>query len=90
MVFMSDHGAWVLGHATEIFMDGTFDSRPSMFGQLYFIRAKMADKRCLPVACAFLPNKETATYRQDIYNTILPLYLHSISHNLVTVYIYYI
>jgi hypothetical protein len=90
MVYMSDHGAWVLGHATEIFMDSTFESRPSMFGQLYFIRAKMADKRCVPVAFALLPNKETATYRHDIYNTILPLYLHSISHNLVTVYIYYI
>jgi hypothetical protein len=37
MVFMSDQGAWVMGHATEIFMDSTFDSRPSLFAQLYFI-----------------------------------------------------
>jgi hypothetical protein len=71
MIFMSDQGAWVMGHATEIFMDGTFDSRPSMFAQLYFIRAKMADKRCVAVAFALLPNKETTTYRHDIYTTFI-------------------
>lgn len=64
MVFMSDHGAWVMGHATDIFMDGTFDTRPKHFAQIYFIRAKMEDKCCVPVAYVLLPNKETATYRK--------------------------
>jgi hypothetical protein len=64
IIYMSDHGAWVMGHSTELFMDGTFDSRPSHFAQLYFIRAKMADKRSVPVAFALLPNKEAANYRK--------------------------
>jgi len=79
MIFMSDHGAWVMGHASALFMDGTFDSRPPNFSQIYFIRAKMADKRCVPVAFVLLPNKDTATYRYiQIYFAIKFTYYDNI------------
>ena len=64
MVFMSSHGAWVMARAEELFMDGTFDTRPKFFAQIYFIRAKMAGKCCVPVAYILLPNKDSATYRK--------------------------
>jgi hypothetical protein len=64
MLYLSDHGAWVLSHATDIFADGTFDTRPPNFGQVYFINAQMKDKRPIPVGFALLPNKDTRTYRK--------------------------
>jgi hypothetical protein len=37
MVFMSNQGAWTLGRSTAIYCDGTFDTCPEPFVQLYFI-----------------------------------------------------
>ncbi len=37
LLFMSDHGAWVLGRSTHIYCDGTFETYPEPFSQLYFI-----------------------------------------------------
>jgi hypothetical protein len=35
MICVADHGAWVMGRGGDIFMDGTFDTRPPNFGQIY-------------------------------------------------------
>lgn len=37
MMFISALGLWILGHSDYIYIDGTFDSAPDLFGQIYFI-----------------------------------------------------
>jgi hypothetical protein len=64
LIFMSDHGRWVLSRSEMLYIDGTFSSAPEPFTQLYFVLGKMPDKRAVPVCFALLPNKETATYRK--------------------------
>ena len=34
MLFMSTLGMWILVHSDYIYWDGTFDSAPSLFGQI--------------------------------------------------------
>jgi hypothetical protein len=63
LIFMSDHGAWVLGRSCHIYCDGTFDTCPEPFSQLYFIMGQMDDtKRAVPCVYALLPDKEGTTY----------------------------
>ncbi len=46
-----------------IFVDGTFDTAPEPFSQIYFVMGQMGlEKRAIPCAYALLPNRETATY----------------------------
>jgi hypothetical protein len=63
MLFMSDHGGWVLSRSTDIFADGTFDTSPDPFAQIYFILGQMGPhKRAIPCVFALLPDKEATTY----------------------------
>jgi hypothetical protein len=63
MIFMSDHSSWVLGRSMHIFADGTFDTSPDPFTQIYFIMGQMGpEKRAIPCVFALLPDKETNTY----------------------------
>jgi hypothetical protein len=63
LIFMSDHGAWVLGHSSHIYCDGTFDTCPVSFSQLYFIMGQTDDtKRAVPCVFALLPDKDGTTY----------------------------
>jgi hypothetical protein len=65
MIFMSDHGGWVLGRSLDIFADGTFDTSPDPFTQIYFVMGKMGpEKRAIPCVYALLPDKETNTYNK--------------------------
>ena len=61
IIFATKTGITLLGEAEELFMDGTFDMRPSQFAQLYVIRAPLGE-RTVPVAYAFLPAKDEKTY----------------------------
>jgi hypothetical protein len=64
LVFMSEHGAWALGKSTAIYCDGTFETCPAPFGQLYFILGQMGpSKRAIPCVFALLPDKEGKTYQ---------------------------
>ncbi len=63
LIFMSDHGAWVLGRSSHNYSDGTFDTCPVPFSQLYFIMGRMDDtKRAVPSVYALLPDKDGTTY----------------------------
>jgi hypothetical protein len=37
MIFLLDQGAFILGRYTDLFWDGTFDTCPDPFIQVYFI-----------------------------------------------------
>jgi hypothetical protein len=70
LVFISEHSAWALGKSTDIYCDGTFDTCPAPFGQLYFILGQMGpSKRAVPCIFALLPDKEGKTY-QHLWNVI--------------------
>lgn len=64
MLFMSDHGRWVLARSQLVFGDGTFGTCPAPFCQIYFLLGQMPGKRAVPCGFALLPNKTTATYRK--------------------------
>ena len=64
IIFMSDHGKWVLSHAEELYVDGTFGTKCENFAQIYFVMGKMAGKTAVPVVYALLPNKLTNTYKK--------------------------
>lgn len=63
MLYLSDHGKLVIERANEVYCDGTFDSAPHGFMQIYFILAKQPNQTAVPVAFALLPNKDTITYK---------------------------
>jgi hypothetical protein len=63
MLFMSDHGGWVLGQSKDIFVDGTFDTAPEPFTQIYFIMGQMGqEKQAIPCEYTLLPDRETSSY----------------------------
>ena len=47
----------------EMWMDGTFQTAPSLFMQIYTIHAKV-DGQFFPLAIALLPDKQEVTYRR--------------------------
>jgi hypothetical protein len=55
----SDHGIWVLGCSSDIYSDGTFDTWPEPFSQLYFIMG-LVDPNKRAVLCVYplLTDKE--------------------------------
>jgi hypothetical protein len=55
---------WILARSEMIFCDGTFDSAPPPFAQIYFVLGKMANNRAVPCVFALLPNKASSTYRK--------------------------
>lgn len=64
VVFISDHGRWVLSRAVELYVDGTFQTSCENFCQVYFVMAKMADRTTVPVVYGLLPNKTASTYKR--------------------------
>ena len=64
MVFISDLGKDILSKSETIYCDGTLDTAPTPFKQIYFIMGQMKDKR--PIICAYrlLPEKEYRTYNK--------------------------
>jgi hypothetical protein len=63
LIFMFDHGAWVLGHSSHIYCDGTFETCPEPFSQLFFIMGQMGPtRRAVPCLYALLPDKDGLTY----------------------------
>jgi hypothetical protein len=63
MIFISDQGAWTLGHSTDLYCDGTFESCPDPFAQIYFIMGQMGPgKKAVPCMFALLPDKDGQTY----------------------------
>jgi hypothetical protein len=64
MIFMSDYGKWVLSKSEQVFCDGTFDTAPPPFKQIYFLLGQMPNMSTVPCVFALLPNKETNTYRK--------------------------
>ena len=63
LVFASDAALTHLASSSTWFMDGTFDSCPSLFQQLYVIRAPLGESY---VSCvyAFLSDKDQSTYEE--------------------------
>ncbi len=56
MIFISDQGAWTLGHSMDLYCDGTFESCPNPFAQSYFIIGQMGPARRRSPAC--LPSSQ--------------------------------
>ena len=63
LLFMSQLGIWVMERSETIYIDGTFETCPNQFSQLYFIMAQMPNRRAILVAFCLLPNKEKKTYK---------------------------
>ena len=63
LVFGTDEGLRHLASSTTWFLDGTFNVAPSLFTQLYVIRAPLGDSS---VTCVygFLINKNQSTYEE--------------------------
>ncbi len=45
MIFMSNHGRWVLGQSKDIFVNGIFATAPEPFAQIYFIMGQMGQDK---------------------------------------------
>jgi hypothetical protein len=71
LIFGSDTGLRILADSDSWFMDGTYDTAPSQFSQLYVIRSAVGDSY---VTCvyAFLPSKQ-----QNVYEELLSAILDS-------------
>ncbi|CAF4990064.1 unnamed protein product, partial [Rotaria socialis] len=65
LVFSSDQQLELLFESETIFMDGTFDTTPPNFKQVYLIHAQKFGQG-LPVAFCLLPNKRGKTYTELI------------------------
>jgi hypothetical protein len=74
LVFMSDYGKWVLSKSEHVFCDGTFDTAPPPFKQIYFLLGKMPEMSAVPCVFALLPNKETSTYKKllEVVSSLVP------------------
>ena len=55
MVFMSEHGEFVMSKSTELYGDGIFDTCPQPFSQIFVILGRIGDKRPVPVVFGLLP-----------------------------------
>ena len=64
MLFLSDHGKHILSQSEELYCDGTFDTCPPPFQQIYIIMGKMQDKRALPCVFVLAQEKDAATYKK--------------------------
>ena len=62
LIFMSDHGKNLLRNYKVIQCDGTFDTCPAPFDQIYFILACTPRGKAVPAVFCLLPNRTTATY----------------------------
>jgi hypothetical protein len=50
MIFISDQGAWTLGHSTDLCLDGTFETCPDPFASIYFIMGQIGPaKKVVPL-----------------------------------------
>jgi hypothetical protein len=59
LIFMADHGVWIPGCSSDIYSDGTFDTWPEPFSQLYFIMGLMdPNKRAVLCVYSLLTDKE--------------------------------
>ena len=65
LVFASDAALTQLARSDTWHMDGTFDSAPSIFQQLYVIRAPLGES-AISCVYAFLSSKTQATYEELI------------------------
>ena len=63
LVFASEEGLQHLGASRRWFSDGTFSAAPSIFDQLYAIRAPLGDT-CVPCAYALLPGRTQEIYEE--------------------------
>lgn len=70
MIFWTAQGIETVREKKAFFMDGTFKSSSSQFGQLYTIHVDLGsshdETNIVPVLFAFLPNKTTSTYKEMI------------------------
>ena len=48
LIFISDHGKFILSKSEEIFIDGTFDTCPLPFSQIFVILGRIEDQRPIP------------------------------------------
>ena len=62
MVFASDAGIEVLRRTTTISVDGTFNSCPPPFIQVFVLMAKLPQGSQMPAVFGLLPNKMATTY----------------------------
>ena len=60
---MSEKGKFLLENATSLHCDGTFETCPPPFKQIYWIFAVMLAVPPLPCAFMLLPDKKARTYR---------------------------
>ena len=63
IVFCSQRCLRYLAFSNEWFMDGTFKVCPTLFDQLYVIRAPL-DESAISLVYALLPNRQEETYRE--------------------------
>jgi len=63
-IFASDHAIDILEKAHVISVDGTFDTAPAPFCQIFVVIAQLncETKANIPVVFGLLPNKTTRTY----------------------------
>ena len=66
MIFMSEHGKFVMRNSVELYVVGTFDLAPAPFVQIYIILGKIPEKRPVPVMYALFPDKNTDSYRRMV------------------------
>lgn len=63
LLFISPSAANVLAGSTIIFADGTFETCPPPFKQIYVAFGKLRDDKVVPCAFGLLPNKQHNTYK---------------------------
>ena len=75
LVYISDVGRHILQNAEVLFCDGTYNTAPDPFKQIYFVLGRIKGKR--PIICAYglLPDKEFITYEKfvEVLKSILDL-----------------
>ncbi|PIC41510.1 hypothetical protein B9Z55_008903 [Caenorhabditis nigoni] len=66
LIFASSYCLQILAQSTIVFMDGTFDSVPNGYCQLFTLHVYLNDIVVRPVVYALLPDKMTTTY-EDLF-----------------------
>ena len=61
-IFASNFGIEMLRQSKVIFVDGTFQTCPTPFKQLFILMAQLTGGSHIPVVFGLLPNKPTPTY----------------------------